>query len=458
MNSLQRTRFASKFQSAKDKISKNPLVLEQLLSGDQLREVLEVHGEYRERFFSPTTTLWIFINQILNPDHSCRAAVAHFISTLKSKTCSLATGGYCQARKRLKEEMLRSLFLTQAQNLQSYVKPDWLWKGRNTRLTDGATVSMPDTKDNQNCFPGANKQRQPMEFPIARVVVVICKATGVLIDAAIGTYQGKGSGETSLLKQMLSSFKAGDINIFDRYYAGFFCFAGLMNRRVDCVSRQHHLRKAQVTKKLGENDHVFKVQKPKRPTDMSLSEYQSYPPEITLRRVKVIVDQPGFRTNKMEVITSLIDESFLAQEIAELYRYRWFVEVDIRVIKSVMGMNILRGQSAEMIRKEIWAYFLAYNLVRAVIMDAALLHNKDPRSISFKAALQMFFSFRSQMTQTKLWSKLYSEILKQIKTQIVGDRPNRYEPRAKKRRPPPHVAYLKVPREQARQNCLKQAS
>lgn len=459
MNNLKKTRSFREFQSARKDILDNAKVLEQLLSAQRLGDILRVHGvDFRSRLFCPLTTIWIFMTQVLNADHSCRAAVAQFLATLKSKSCSLSTGAYCQARKRLSEAMLHSIFLAQAEQLQSCVPNKWRWKGRNVRLVDGTTVSMPDTEDNKFYFPATNKKKNPIEFPIARVLVIICKATGVLLGGAIGTYQGKGSGETSLLKQLLPIFKIGDISVFDRYYSGFFSFASLMLKGVDCVSRQHQMRKAKLVKRLGKNDHLFKVEKPWRPPEMSKEEYESYPDEILLRRVRVVVTQPGFRTKAMDVITSLIDESFLIEEIAELYKYRWFVEVDLRSIKSVMGMDVLRCQTAEMVRKEILVHFIAYNFVRAVIMDAAQMHDKEPRQLSFKASLQMIFSFRGKMTLAsgKEWSNLYVEILKRLKGEIVGDRPNRYEPRLTKRRH--NVKYLTVSRQEARKQCLKQCA
>jgi len=319
---------------------------------------------------------------------------------------------------------------------------------------------MPDTTDNQLHFPASNREKNLVEFPLARVVVVICKTTGVLINAAIGTYQGKGSGETSLLKDLMSSFKPGDLVVFDRYYAGFFTLARLIVNGIDTVTRQHHLRKATLVKRLGKNDHLFKVKKPQKPKDMSVKEYDSFPEKILLRRIKIVIQQPGFRVKKMELITSLIDETFLTTDVAELYRYRWFVEVDIRSIKSAMGMDILRCKTAEMVRKEIFANFLAYNLVRTVMIDAAKINGDKPRALSFKATLQLIFSFRNQMALCYglAWSRLYFNILAQLKGQRVGKRPDRYEPRAKKRRPPPNLLYLRAPRHQARKNCLKKAS
>lgn len=185
---------------------------------------------------------------------------------------------------------------------------------------------------------------------------------------------------------------------------------------------------------------------------MSEKEYEGYPHKVTLRLIKVTINQPGFRTRKIEVITTLMDNS--AKEIAELYRNRWFVEVDLRSIKSVMGMNVLRCQTAEMIKKEIWMHFLTYNLVRTMIMDAASINKTEPRKVSFKAAVQLLSSFRISMVQAtnKEWKALYFKMLEALRHQTAGHRPNRYEPRLKKRRP--NDKYLKGTRKEARRACL----
>jgi hypothetical protein len=461
MKTIKTTRSDKKFQLEKDKIRATPNLIEQCLSATSLKKILFEHDiQFRDRIFSPMTTLWVFMSQVLEGNCSCRKAVAHFMTTLKKKSCSLATGAYCQARQRLKEGMLRALCLAQGEEVRNLIQPAWLWRRRDVFLIDGTTVSMPDSADNQHHFPATNRQRNPLEFPVVRIVVILCRTTGALLNAAIGPYQGKESGETSLLKTMLPSFKPGDVSVFDRYYAGFFCFCNLMKIGVDCVCRQHHLRIVRRVKKLGKNDFLFLVKRPDRPPAMSIEEYQSYPKEILLRCVQVRVKQKGFRTRKLDVITSLIDKKYLADEIAELYKSRWFVEVDIRSLKSDMGMDVLSCKTADMVRKEIWVYFLAYNLVRMVIMDAAKKHSRKPRSISFKAAMQMLVSFRSKMTETssKKWSEFYNIILGSLKTQTIGRRPDRFEPRAKKRRPPPNLKYLKESRQEARKKCGKCAS
>lgn len=455
MNRFNQTLSGNKFQSAKEDLKKKPKLIEGLLDANLIRSAMKDEQiEFRNRLYSPLTTLWIFLNQVLYGDHSCRAAVAQYLPTLRNKTGSLSTGGYCQARKRLSEKFIRTLLVKQAEHLQKKTPREWLWRKRFVKLVDGSTLSLPDTGRNQKYFPATNRKQNPLEFPILRMVVIICKSTGILLNVAIGSYQGKGSGESSLLRDLFKAFRSGDICVFDRYYSSFFCLASLMQRGVDCVSRQHHLRDLKVSRKLNKKDFIFKVTKPSRSSSLSEKEYSSLPSEITLRLIRVIINKPGFRTKGFEVITSLIDPKISAQDIAELYRDRWFVEMDLRSIKADMGMKVLRCQTPEMIRKEILVYFLAYNLIRSILMDSAFYHRKKPRELSFKAALQVVFFSRIQMTLTSKseWFKIYLNMITSLKNQSIGNRPNRYEPRLKKRRP--NDKYLTIPRLQARLACL----
>lgn len=454
MINKKKTPSATKIQSAKNKINNDPTILEKISSVSEI-DLLSLHcGEFRDRHFSPLTTVWIFLTQILNPDRSCRAAVAHYISTLNKKVCSLATGGYCQARKRLSEDFIKGLVKAQSELLNKQVEEIWLWKKRSVKIVDGTTISMPDSEDNQLHFPATDRRRNPVEFPIARIVAVICKTTGTIVDAAIGTYQGKGSGETSLFKQLYSNFQKGDICVFDRFYSGYFTLAALMGQGTDIVSRKSAVRKITFSKKLGINDYLFSIKRPPKPSNMSDEEYETYEKELHLRFVKVNVSTRGFRTKNIELITSLLDKEHSIKDLAELYRDRWFIETDFRSIKSSMGMDVLRCKSAEMIRKEIWMYFYAYNLVRTIIMDASKVNKKHPREYSFKAALQMLTVFRSDMALASgnSWRKIYFLILEKLKSEKVGNRPDRYEPRLKKRRR--NDKYLCEPRQLARQKCL----
>src|SRR5262249_43421594 len=158
--------------------------------------------------------LWVFLNQVLSPDHSCREAVSKLIAFLVSqgeRPCSPDTSSYCDARKRLPVSFLARLMRGIGDLLEPKAHPDWRWKGRAVHLIDGSTVSMPDTPENQAVYPQSRSQKPGLGFPLARIVAIISFTTGAVRDLAIGPYKGKETGETSLFRTLVHRLKRGDV-------------------------------------------------------------------------------------------------------------------------------------------------------------------------------------------------------------------------------------------------------
>ena len=190
---------------------------------------------------------------------------------------------------------------------------------------------------------------------------------------------------------------------------------------------------------------------------MSLLEFAELPRSIVMRELRVRVDKKGFRTRQFVIVTSLLDPiAYPAWELAGLYRARWHAELDIRTVKDLMQMDVLRCKSPEMVRKEIWGHALVYNLVRGVMAEAASRSGVQPRTISFQGARQVIKGFRADLarTSTTRAEKLRADALSAIADERIGDRPDRYEPRAKKRREKMHPR-LQEPRPLARKRLEK---
>jgi hypothetical protein len=170
------------------------------------------------------------------------------------------------------------------------------------------------------------------------------------------------------------------------------------------------------------------------------------PEELTLREVRVRVRIPGFRTRSVVVVTTLLDpEAYPAEQLAELYRRRWAAELNLRSLKTHMQMEQLRTKHPETVRKEFAMHLLAYNCVRRVALEAAETHGEPPWKISFKGTLQTLNEFLPRLHQTCSVRRWMLTLLATVAQLLVGDRPDRIEPRAVKRRPkdfPP----LKTPR------------
>jgi hypothetical protein len=440
------------------------LPFSELLDRPTVERVLKEEGVgWRDRIFAPLVTLWVFLSQVLSADHSCREAVARLLAYRVAqgvRPCSARTGSYCKARGRLPEKVLARLVRHTGGELHARAEGPWLWKGRSVKLVDGSTVSMPDTPANQRDYPQPPNQKTGLGFPLARLVAVISLACGAVLDVAIGSYSGKEQGETALFRTLHDTLQSGDVVLGDRFFASYFGLAALAQRGVDAVVRAHQRRKIDwhAGRSVGPRDHVVRWDKPVRPDWMSAAEYNALPATLELRELRVQVSRQGFRTRELILVTTLLTPSgATAQELTDLYRLRWQVELDLRAIKAVMQMDVLRGQTPAMVRKEIWAHLLAYNLIRSAMAQAARRHDLLPRQLSFTGALQTLNAFSLPMlaaTGHRL-TALTDALLRAIASHRVGDRPNRIEPRAIKRRPKPHPL-LTLPRPQARQQLLTQ--
>jgi hypothetical protein len=240
----------------------------------------------------------------------------------------------------------------------------------------------------------------------------------------------------------------------DCYYSSYWNVAGLQSRGIDYVGRQHHRRQTDFRRgrRLGREDHLVAWPKPAKPTWMTPEAYAELPDQLSVREVRVRVSRRGFRTRVYVVVTTLLDAvRYSAQDLAALYCERWHCELDLRSIKTMLGMDVLRCQTPERVRKELWVYMLAYNLIRAVMMRAASRAGLCPRQLSFKGALQAVNGFIPALVIAKdeVVMALLDGLWLSVAAHRVGNRPNRIEPRAVKRRPKPHQL-LRVPRPKAR--------
>jgi hypothetical protein len=297
-----------------------------ILTEASIQEVFNEDGvTFRDRVFSPVTTIWGFLSQVLSEDHSCRDTVSRIIAHRAAHgmaLCSPNTASYCTARSRIPTPVLSTLARRTAEELHASVDDRWKWNGRSVFILDGSSVSMPDTPKNQAMYPQPPNQKPGLGFPLARITVLLSLATGTCHDLAIAPYAGKGTGEKSLFRRMYDTLKPGDV-------------------------------------------------------------------------------------------------------------------VDIRSIKSTMQMDILRCKTPDMVHKEIWTHLLAYNLLRTVMAVAAKENDIEPRKVSFKGAKQAVTAFapKIEAAQPADRGRLIDALLTTIAYHRVGDRPGRWEPRARKRRP-----------------------
>jgi Transposase DDE domain len=412
---------------------------------------------WRERVYVPWITLSLFLSQVLSDGHSCDEAVDRFQKFRHDHDLppvSPETTSYCDARRRLPEALFWDLVRRTGRAVHDRAEPAWLFHGRPVKVIDGTTVIMPDTPRNQRAYPQQRGQAPGLGFPIARIVVAFSLAVGTVLDAAIGPYRGKQTGEMALLRMVIDEFRPGDIVLADRLFCSYWAIAALRARGVDVVVRLHQCRRADFRcgDRLGRGDHAVLWRKPEQIPDwMSPAEYEAMPDRLAIREFRVHVADKSKRVRRLVIATTLTDaRAYRAKELGGLFRERWHAELDLRSLKTHMHMDMLRTRSPEMVRKEVAAHLLAYNLIRGIMAEAARSERIVPRRLSFTGSLHTAREFEaSHLYDPERIERDLPRLVSLIGKKRVGDRPDRYEPRAVKRRPKPYPL-LRIPRRKAK--------
>ena len=258
-----------------------------------------------------------------------------------------------------------------------------------------------------------------------------------------------GTGETTLLRQMYGSLSPGDVVVADALFDNYFLACELRQHGIDLVARVQAERVGSQTIESKPDGDIIVWQRPNKPRGMSGKQYRSYPESLTMRQVSVDARGANNRAEQFKVVTTILDASIDGTQIGALYERRWDGDVDLRSIKSTMKMDILRCKTPLMVQKEIWVYLLAYNLLRTVMAVAAAENGIEPRQVSFKGAKQTLMAFAPKLeaAQPEQRVRLVDAMLKAVAYHRVGNRPGRWEPRARKRRPKPGNRLMQPRRE-----------
>ena len=342
------------------------------------------------------------------------------------------TPGPIARRGDLPEEALHTLVRDTGRQVEKESPATWLWHGRKVRVVDGSTITMPDTAENQAVYPQQKTQKPGCGFPIARILVIFSLSVGTVLDATIGKYQGKQTGENSLFRKLYDALDEGDIILADRYFSGWSDIALPLGAASTSSSASINTVATdfRTGQRLGKDDHLIFWTRPQRPKWMSAEQYATLPDELTLREVRIRVLQKGFRTKLLVVVTTLLDaEQYPPEEIALLYRRRWQAELHLRSLKIVLQMDHLRCKKPERVRNEFFTHLLGYNLIRGVMASAAFQSGKLPWEISFKGTLQTLDQFLPILLSRVSNEGWCEALLTAVATHIVGNRPDRFEPR-----------------------------
>ena len=411
----------------------------------------------RRRIFSSEVTFWAFLFQVLCPGCACREVVRKVQAWSRGgRALAAGTAAYCMARARLPLAMLEGLFSTLAATLQRRVLDGERWLGRRrVKILDGTGLSMPDTPANQNRWPQPGGQKPGCGFPVLRMAGLFCMASGALLRYAFGS---KHDQENHLAQRVLDGLDQGDVLLADRGFCSYGLIGVLLARGVDCVMRLHQRRPHDLRqgRRLGPGDRLVQWTRPCDPrrNDPWAAQRHTLPASLPVRLVAFRVEVPGFRTEAVTLATTLLDpNAYPAEDLAELYRARWNIELRYREIKTTMGAEVLRCQSPAMIEKELCLHAIACNLIRCVMQEAAHRHDMKLGRLSFKGTLDTVRHFADAIHAAAgrplRQRQLYENLLQLIASDPLPWRPNRSEPRARKRRPKQYQL-LNKPRDQMR--------
>ena len=411
-----------------------------------------------QSLYSLPVTLKTFLFQCLAQDHSCRTAVA----TAKDRgwlppSASPDTAAYCRARDALAAEGLQRAVEHTAEALGTGVSDEHLWLGRAVHVVDGTGIALPDTEANQDDYPQPSGQKPGCGFPVLRLVAFMSLATGAVSRYSIGTLH---EHEQRLFQDLRTHLGAGEVVLGDRNFGTFANLVLLKRQGAEGVFRRHQARGAGVQnlKRLGKDDHLVRWHIRPHRAPVWLDASVELPSTFVVREVTFQVTQPGFRTQSVTLVTTLLDaESYPAEALAELYLRRWRMELWLRDIKITMDMDMLRTKTPARVRAELAMFLVGYNLIRTVMFDTCKVSKVRLEQLSFKSTLMRFGLWCAGLrrsTRIMAWLLGYQAMLSDLARDLNLDRPGRYEPRVVKRRPKP-FARMQQPRQVLREQLLR---
>ena len=419
---------------------------------EQLREFLpapllsaEDEGpNSRERVFSLRLTFECFLWQMLRPKTSCREVVRQVQTLFRlhgGGTVREGDSAYIQARQRLPKERLEKALAATAQAARVRTRHPVTLQGRPVKVIDGSTAQLADTPENQQHYPQPSTQKNGCGFPVLKLAVLFCLHSGVVLDVLLGSLQHH---DLRLLNGLWERLKQGDILLGDRAYGEYTTLAGLPKQGVDVVARLHQKRKVDFrqARRLAKNDGLFVWTKGCQQSEiLAASQWARLPAQITVRILRFTATLRGHRNRRITLVTTLLEPRlYPAEQLAALYARRWRLELCLRDLKTTLGMEQLRCKSPEMAEKELLAYLVAHNLIRCLMVQAAVQQEATLERMSFKGtvdALRHYSNAMAQARHRKMRRQLWEDLLLNLTRDLVPLRPNRREPRAVKRRPKP---------------------
>lgn len=440
-------------------------MFQEFIPSEELSPCQEGTGS-RERVYSTANTFWAYLQQVWSEDGSCQEAVHRIVEQAQAQgmktTPSSSTSAYVQARNRMDLDTLWNILYHGAGTME--LEPNETFPDeRPWIVVDGTGFSMPDTKKNQKVWPQPSNQKPGIGFPVMKAVASFSLRSGAILDAETGNLYDH---ELTLLRRMYEGFTKGDILLADRGFCGWENMRSLQSRGVDSVIRLHGMREVlsakQAVQILGDGDLLIEQPRPfwQAKSGYNKEEWNAFPENLRLRQISFRVEIPGFRTEVVHLLTTLLDpKKYPKKMFMRMYMRRWKIEVVFRDIKCSMGWELMRCKSPEMNKREFVMMLIGYNAIRYLQLVAANREGISLDALSFKSSLQV----------VRIWEKRFrspeenlQELMDLLAQNIAGvrvpHRPNRAEPRVKKRRPKKVRLMTKPRKELKREMFRKQAA
>jgi hypothetical protein len=348
---------------------------------DHLNQLLdEQNVTWRERLLPPLVTLRLFVIQVAHGN--CAIAALRHLAGI-----AFAPASYCEARARLPLRLLQSLLERMGERCESpaaalaQTTTAGARLARRVLIADGSSYSTPDTPELAAHFHLPQQSRPGIGYPTGKLMGLLDAATGMFVSLlALPLFEHDVRGGIALH----SMLRAGDILLGDRAFCSFAHFALLRARGVFACMRLHQARRNQT-----HGRQVWKKSK-QRPTWMNVNDHALLPESIDVRIVEYTVAHKGFRSHRVIIATTLLDEVVWTDaKVAELYGHRWQIETCFAHLKTTMRMNVLRCKSVEGVMKELAICLVVYNLIRLVMLAAAAARQVDVRRLSFIDAMRL---------------------------------------------------------------------
>ncbi len=305
-----------------------------------------------------------------------------------------------------------------------------------------ATLTAPDTPENQAAYPQQKVQRPGCGFPILRLVALFSLATGMIGGWVTGTWV---QHELLLFQQLWDWLRPGQLLLGDRGFCSWGLLAQCQARSLHAVFRLRGARRRDFRRgrSLGRDQRLVRWNKPPcRPRTISAAEWAGLPACLELRLVRCRLRIRGFRTTQIALVTTLLDtQRYPLDAFGLLYLRRWRMELAFRDLKITLQMDQLSCKTPDNLAREIRLHLLVHNLTRRVMLEAARRHQVPLDRLSFAGTLAACRCCGEALLQTRSERKrreLLAQLFRTAASDPVPLRPGRREPRAVKRRPKPY--------------------